>query len=174
MAQTENEQQQPLTDILRNIEQRFGINFTFADANVQGIKITAPSDVLNLEETIEYLSTETVLLYSRLDNNSFVIRKKSETKYPALKKGFRLQVLDEVVITDYLTQGITKPNDGTVAINPQEFAISRNFNVGPSRSVLNRSRPRAIRSWSRQTSVNCRTDRILANPATPNLDLMKH
>ncbi len=123
MAQTENEQQQPLTDILRNIEQRFGINFTFADANVQGIKITAPSDVLNLEETIEYLSTETVLLYSRLDNNSFVIRKKSETKYPALKKGFRVQVLDEVVITDYLTQGITKPNDGTVAINPQEFGI---------------------------------------------------
>jgi hypothetical protein len=123
MAQTENERQQPLTNILKNIEQRFGINFTFADANVQDIRINVPPNDLDIGQTLQYLRNVTKLVFSRIDSTSFVIRKKPETKKQLSKKGFRVQVLDEVVITNYLTQGITKRNDGTVTLNPQEFGI---------------------------------------------------
>ncbi len=123
IAQTENEQQLALIKILKNIEQRFDVKFNYADANVRDISLVSPSDNLELEQVISYLKSNTNLIFTSIDSKNFVIRKKSMAKTPIKKKNFRLQVLDEVVITNYLTQGISKPNNGTIVINPQEFGI---------------------------------------------------
>ncbi len=122
-AQTENEQWLSLTKILNDIEQRYSVRFTYADANVKDIKIARPSPDYSLEQTIEYLRNNTTLIFNLLDNNDIVIRKKPKSSTSAKRKSFKLQVLDEVVVTNYLTKGISKPNDGTITINPQDFGI---------------------------------------------------
>ncbi|RZV60377.1 MAG: TonB-dependent receptor, partial [Flavobacteriaceae bacterium] len=121
-AQTEN-QEQPLAEILKIVEQRFNVTFTYADANVKDVSIAPPSFALNLEDTLQYLEGTTQLNFGKLNNNNIVIRKVSEVKNEVKNKPFRLQVLDEVVITNFLTKGIAKPNDGTTTINPQDFGI---------------------------------------------------
>ncbi|RLD25974.1 MAG: TonB-dependent receptor, partial [Bacteroidetes bacterium] len=116
-AQTNKEEKQPLILVLKQLESQYAIRFSYADANLINKTITVPLKDLSLDELLKYLEDNTSLVFERLNNNSIVIRSQSQ------KKSFRTQYLEEVIITDYLTKGISTKNDGSINVKPKQFGI---------------------------------------------------
>ena len=77
-----------------------------------------PKQDLTLEAILELLKNKTELDFELLDSR-FVAIKLLEKE----KNSYRVQKLKEVVVTNYLTNGITKLNDGSITIKPEVFGI---------------------------------------------------
>ncbi|GGK33323.1 TonB-dependent receptor [Yeosuana aromativorans] len=117
-AQTVQKDKLPLTDVLKAIEATYNISFSYADATVKNKSVTVPKDNLTLKETLNYLKAETGLDFQMLDDHFVVIREFEHTDEFIIP-----QRLEEVVVTNYLTKGITQLNDGTTTIKPETFGI---------------------------------------------------
>jgi hypothetical protein len=59
---------QPLQKILPDIEIRYSVTFSFADENISGIEITAPSKRLTLDHALQYLSEKTGLAFNKISD----------------------------------------------------------------------------------------------------------
>lgn len=117
-AQTIQKEKQPLITIIKALEKKYNISFSYADEVIKAKEASPLKDDLTLQEALEFLKLETKLDYELLDNRFVVIK--------ALKKDksiFRTQRLEEVVVSNYLTSGITKLNDGSINIKPETFGI---------------------------------------------------
>ncbi|WP_246067698.1 TonB-dependent receptor plug domain-containing protein [Changchengzhania lutea] len=117
-AQTIQEEKQLLVTVLKTLETRYNISFSFADDTIKDKRIKNPDTLLSLEDVLNLLEKETFLDFQLLDNR-FVVIKKIDQGNPL----HRVQNLDEVIITNYLTRGITKLNDGSVTVKPDSFGI---------------------------------------------------
>ena len=118
IAQTIQEEKQPLITILKNLETVYNVSFSYADDTIKEKQIIPPESDLSLQETLDYLKEVTDLEYESLDNRFIVIKtiSKEDTRN-------KLEQLPEVLITNYLTSGITKNNAGSVIIKPESFGI---------------------------------------------------
>ncbi len=117
-AQTIQKEKQPLIVVLKTLSDTYNISFSYVDDTVNDIEVTTPNKDLSLEEALEFLRSETQLDFELLDNRFVVIKAKKKKR-----NDFRMQNLEEVVITNYLTTGITKLNDGSITIKPKTFGI---------------------------------------------------
>ncbi|WP_241485197.1 TonB-dependent receptor plug domain-containing protein [Psychroserpens damuponensis] len=117
-AQSNLKTKLPLAEILTQLESRFSINFTFLDQTIVDKHIIVPSETLTLEATLEYLKSETNLDFIVLNDTSVVISKRSNPF-----SNFITQKLEEVVITNFLTKGISKRSDGKINIKTEDFGI---------------------------------------------------
>ena len=111
-GQTDEEEKQPLISVLKQLEIRYGISFSYADENLSDKTIKFPPVDLSLEALLNYLETHTDLIFNRLNDFSVVIR-----KLP-LRKTYRTQFLEEVTVTNYLAKGISTKNDGSFPFLP--------------------------------------------------------
>ncbi|MEN3322950.1 TonB-dependent receptor plug domain-containing protein [Mariniflexile soesokkakense] len=118
-AQSIQKEKQPLVTILKIIEEKYSIRFSYIDETIKEIETPLPDSHLVLEDVLEFLKTETLLDFELLDNRFVVIKNKTVTQ----PSGFKMQRLEEVTINNYLTTGITKLNDGSIAIKPETFGI---------------------------------------------------
>jgi hypothetical protein len=118
-AQNTQKKKQPLTSILKILETRYNISFSYIDDTVENIDIMLPNSDLKLEEVLELLKAESQLDFELLDNR-FVVIKKNIKPNPS---SFKTQQLKEVIVSSYLTTGITKLNDGSITIKPETFGI---------------------------------------------------
>ncbi len=118
-AQTSKEavEKQPLIIVLKQIELQYNITFSYADANIIDKTIVAPPKDLLLDEVLNYLEKNTTLTFEKLNDTTIVIRSIFQ------KKIINTQLLEEVVITEYLTKGISVNNDGSIRIKPQQFGV---------------------------------------------------
>lgn len=117
-AQTIQKEKQPLITLLKALEEKFNISFSYIDEVIKAKEASILKDGLTLQEALEFLKMETNLDFELLDNRFVVIK--------ALKKdksNFTTQRLKEVVVSNYLTSGIAKLNDGSVNIKPETFGI---------------------------------------------------
>jgi len=119
-SQSESEKQVSLITILQDLEQQFDITFTYADNTIEGVKLNLLPENLSLNEVLDYLEKKTNLNFDAINTGSIVIRKQPDV---IVQKPIKLQILNEVVITNYLTKGISKYNDGSIRLRPQEFGI---------------------------------------------------
>jgi hypothetical protein len=118
IAQTIRKEKQPLTIVLKQLEKHYNISFSFADETIKDRLSIIPDDNLSLDEAIRILKKETTLNFEILDSRFIIIKpSKKSTNY------INIQNLGEVVVTNYLTSGITKLNDGSVEIKPQTLGI---------------------------------------------------
>lgn len=117
-AQTIQKEKRTLAEVLKVIETRYNINFSFADDIIENKKASFPNESLSLEAVLDILKKETKLDFELL-NNRFVAIKTNKKD----KSFTNTQRLDEVIITNYLTAGITKLNDGKITIKPETFGI---------------------------------------------------
>lgn len=108
----------PLSTIIDTLETRYKVSFTYADKTIENITVGLPSPELSLEESVTILNKNTKLHFAVLGNNQVVIRTLLKRRKP-----IKVEFLDEVHVTNYLTKGISLKNDGTVAIKPNEFEI---------------------------------------------------
>ena len=117
-AQNISKEKQPLVDVLKVLEERYLVHFTYLDQTIDDKSATIPNKALTLTEALEQLQTETLLDFIIIDDTSIVI---SFGAHAA--QGFITQNLDEIVVTNYLTTGISKSKSGTVTIQPKQFGI---------------------------------------------------
>ena len=117
-AQTIQKEKQPLSSILNILEERYSISFSYADETIKDKAIILPDEDLTLEAIIEFLKNETQLDFELLDSRFVAIKLLKKEK-----NNFRIQKLEKVIVTNYLTNGITKLNDGSITIKPEVFGI---------------------------------------------------
>ena len=117
-AQNKFKDQRPLAEILTILEARYRINFTYLDLTIADKLSALPEKELSLEEALSELKTNTNLDFIILDSFNIVISKRiNPFSY------FITQKLEEVIITNYLTKGISKKSDGKINIKTQDFGI---------------------------------------------------
>lgn len=118
IAQTIQNEKQPLITILKSLEEKHNISFSYVDEAIKDKETTPLKDDLTLQEALEFLKLETHLDFELL-NSRFVVVKKPQ-KNNSL---YNTQRLEEIVVSNYLTTGITKLNDGSINIKPETFGI---------------------------------------------------
>ena len=67
----------PLTDVLTNLQERYGYQFNYLEANVEATLVVPPPTELTLTESLDYLRKETGLIFNVLDDQFISIRKKN-------------------------------------------------------------------------------------------------
>ena len=117
-AQTIQKEEQPLLSVLKILEKKYNVSFSYADQTIKGKISTVPEENLTLEEVIAFLKNETNLDFEILDNRFIVVRVFDDITEPV-----KTQRLQEVIVSNYLTKGITQLNDGTTTIKPETFGI---------------------------------------------------
>tara|TARA_R110002051_G_scaffold45354_4_gene91409 strand:- start:27864 stop:30173 length:2310 start_codon:yes stop_codon:yes gene_type:complete len=110
------EEAKPLSKILLNLEERYNIKFSFEPATIEGKTTNLLYPELSLKQALDQLRLTTNLTFTVLDKRFIAITK---SKTPLDK----IQRLDEIVISNYLTKGLSKTVNGTVAINTTTFTI---------------------------------------------------
>lgn len=118
IAQNTSKEIQPLAEILVELETQYSVNFTYIDQTIADINIIKPDKNLSLEDLLDYLKEQANLDFILIDNHNVVISKRIN---PLSK--FITQKLEEVVITNYLTKGISRKSDGKTAIKTEDFGI---------------------------------------------------
>ncbi|WP_308990547.1 TonB-dependent receptor plug domain-containing protein [Mariniflexile litorale] len=118
-AQTIQKEKQPLLTILKLLEVRYGISFSYADQTIKDKTSSLPHSEGSLDDALKVLKTETQLDFELLDSRFVVIKKTPRVEMIT----FNTQLLEKVVISNYLTSGITKLNDGSLTITPKTFGI---------------------------------------------------
>ena len=73
-AQTIQKEKQSLISILKILETRFGISFSYIDDTIKDKESILPDSDLMLEEALELLKVETQLDFELLDNRFVVIK----------------------------------------------------------------------------------------------------
>ncbi|HLV69676.1 MAG TPA: TonB-dependent receptor plug domain-containing protein, partial [Xanthomarina sp.] len=116
-AQENNNSKVPLVTVLKQLEQQYHLSFSYADATIANKDLIPPVKNLSRARLISYLESETHLVFETLNAISFAIR---PTVFSDITK---TQYLDEVLLTNYLTEGISLQSDGTSHINLTTFGI---------------------------------------------------
>ena len=117
-AQNTTKEKLPLETVLKILEERYKTHFSYLDQTIANKKLLLPDEELTLEDAVDLLENETNLDFIIVDATSIVISNKSNPF-----ASFITQKLEEVVITNYLTQGISKKSDGKVVIKTEDFGI---------------------------------------------------
>ncbi|WMI67960.1 TonB-dependent siderophore receptor [Mangrovimonas sp. YM274] len=118
VGQQNSKAEVPLTSILSTLEDRYNIHFSYIDKTVDSIYTTLPPDHISLEEALALLKANTNLDFILIDKKSVVISKRINPLSEVIT-----QKLEEVVVSNYLTRGISLKNDGKVTIETKKFGI---------------------------------------------------
>lgn len=116
-AQNESTKMLPLAEVLEIIEKRYNVSFSYAPSIVEGLTAQIPDDNLTLEDVLFSLTQTSQLEFQILDKRFIAINKRT------VFDNFLMQNLDEVVLNNYLTTGISKNNLGSFNLKPEQFGI---------------------------------------------------
>jgi hypothetical protein len=108
-----------LRSYLQQIERSYSVKFAFADATIKDLSIKPAERPLELEELLQYLSLQTGLSFNKLDERFISIELEKDSSYSTAT----LQVLDEIFIENFLTEGISESFDGSYTFNPKSYGL---------------------------------------------------
>lgn len=115
-SQTFKTEKIPLTTVLKALEKRFDIKFTYADKTIEGVEITEPSTLLSYNDAITYLRTNTNLNFKIINSRFVAIALSRKVTRP-------IEALQEVQLNTYLTTGVSKNKTGEIVLNPNDYGI---------------------------------------------------
>ncbi|WP_439152004.1 TonB-dependent receptor domain-containing protein [Winogradskyella sp.] len=108
------EEQQSLAVILTQLENRYNVKFSFEPKTIEDIEIIPLKSDLTLNQAIDLLNTITDLKFKILSDRFIAI------SVNPLKS---VQELEEVIVTNFLTKGISKTINGKVNVKTNQFNI---------------------------------------------------
>ncbi len=117
-SQTTETEKRPLISILKTLESRYNISFSYADKTIKNKESKVLSPSLSLREALLSIENDTKLEFQILNNRFIAIKAPPKTA-----NMLDVQELDEVVIPDFLTSGISKKGTGAIVIKPKTFGI---------------------------------------------------
>ncbi|GAB4161859.1 MAG: TonB-dependent receptor [Winogradskyella sp.] len=113
LGHSQKEKPQQLVYILEVLEKRYEIKFSFETKTILNIEISPLNPTLSLEEALDELRTATALNFEVLSRRFIAITPKDET----------IHRLEEVVVNNFLSKGISKTNNGTITVDASAFDI---------------------------------------------------
>ena len=111
LAHSQNKEPRPLVQILEQIEAQYDIKFSYEPNTIEGITMVPLSSSLSLREVLDVLRTISQINLEVLSERFIAVTPKLNST----------QRLEEVVITNYLTKGISKTNNGAIQVNTKAF-----------------------------------------------------
>lgn len=114
----EQQAEKSLVQILLDIEKQHDVKFSFETKTIANISISPLHQELSIKQILDHLNLVTDLDFEMLNDRFIVITAKT-----ALDIQNKVQQLKEVIITNYLTKGISKRNDGSIKTNTEAFDI---------------------------------------------------
>ncbi|SNR15722.1 TonB-dependent receptor plug domain-containing protein [Tenacibaculum jejuense] len=112
----QNENVTPLAKILKSLEKKFNISFSYADKTIQDISLKTLKFPKTLEQTISYLEEKTNLEFKILNERFIIIKNKNS-------ENILFENLDEISVQGYLTSGISKNNDGSISLKTNKLGV---------------------------------------------------
>nr|WP_243878620.1 FecR domain-containing protein [Winogradskyella sp. DF17] len=106
-----------LRTLITELETRYNVRFSFADKTIDGISIAPTLGDLTLDEALKALSKSTGLNFKKLSKRFITISEKNNSSLENIQK------LQEVVVTNYLTKGLSKTISGSVDFQRSAFEI---------------------------------------------------
>ncbi|MBD0825031.1 TonB-dependent receptor plug domain-containing protein [Aestuariibaculum marinum] len=114
-----HQEKESLFSILKKLEDRYNVSFSYADAAIKDKIAELPDTNLTLQDALNLLTNQTQLEFEVLDNRFIAIKERIVSN----QSSFKTQRLDEIIVSKYLTNGIEKLNDGAITINTEAFGI---------------------------------------------------
>ena len=114
----EQEEKQPLAKVLIDIEKQYNVKFSFETKTIEGLSISSLYPELSLDQVITQLKLATQLNFEILSDRFIAITPKTLSELQN-----QIQHLEEVVVINYLTKGISKTNNGTIEADTKAFEI---------------------------------------------------
>ncbi|WP_233702655.1 TonB-dependent receptor plug domain-containing protein [Hyunsoonleella flava] len=113
-----NQKTQPLIAILKLLSERYDVSFSYVDETIASVEAVVPDEGISLADALYDLELDTQLKFNIISERFISIVKPSEKDKTILR-----EQLEEVVVSNYLTSGITKLNDGSLTVKPEQFGI---------------------------------------------------
>nr|WP_321233963.1 TonB-dependent receptor [uncultured Psychroserpens sp.] len=110
-------QQVPLEDVLKDIESKYDVKFSFKTKLIDNQFITLNETKITLEDLLQIITLQSKISFKKITDRYYTLNKKGATRI------FDLQELDEVFVSEYPTIGINKKDDGSIAVSPDKLAI---------------------------------------------------
>ncbi|WP_138434783.1 TonB-dependent receptor domain-containing protein [Winogradskyella algicola] len=113
LAFSQKEEPQQLVQILERLEKRYEVKFSFETKTILNIELYPLKEELSLEEALNQLKSITNLNFEVLSRRFIAITPSDKT----------VHTLEEVVVNNYLSRGISKTNNGTITVDANAFDI---------------------------------------------------
>lgn len=146
----EQQDKRPLAQILSEIEQTYDVKFSYETKIVAHIFILPLDTRLTLSEVLDQLKQITELNFEILSQRFIAISAQDD---PLLQN--KVQHLEEVILTNYLTKGISKTNNGTIEADTKAFQILPGL-IEPDVLQIVQNLPGVISVDERISNINVR------------------
>ena len=107
----------PLSDVIIDIEKKFNIKLSFNPELITAHFISFKSAEASLQEVFIAIESQTNIEFSKVSELYYIIKKQSEVNLS------NTQLLDEVLISEYLTTGVREGQDKSIIVTPKELGI---------------------------------------------------
>ncbi|MEM7087799.1 MAG: TonB-dependent receptor plug domain-containing protein [Bacteroidota bacterium] len=105
-----------ISEALEVLEMKFDVRFSYKDALLTNKRVSLQEERRTLSKTLQEINSITGLLFQRIDDRYIYVRSES----PSLEA---TQMLDDVIVTGYLTSGISKTKNGSFNLSPLELEV---------------------------------------------------
>lgn len=109
------EQKLPLTRVLHHLEKKFECKFSYADKVVQNLLIEPPAEHLSLARSLAKIVQQTDIRFVKINKHLYALQTPEESD--------EIEKLEEVLLSNYLSKGISKRSNGALKINYKNFGI---------------------------------------------------
>lgn len=115
--QAQTSERNTLELVLKLLENRFDVRFSYNPAALENFTLPIPDETLSLDQALNFIKSHVNVEIFKLNDRFIAV------KLFNWAESFLDQTLDEVIITNYITSGISKKSLGSFNVNPEEFAI---------------------------------------------------
>lgn len=145
LAHSQNEERKPLAQILSQVEKRYDVSFSYEAKTIEDITVSPLNSKLSLEQALQQLRLLTPLEFSIISDRFIAV----------LPKNKSIQRLEEVVVTNFLTKGISKTNNGAIEVDTKAFNILPGL-IEPDVMQIIQNLPGVISVDERISNINVR------------------
>lgn len=113
----QNDEKIALEAVLRSLEKRYDVRFSYNPSAIENMLSAIPGDELNLNEALDIIKLSASVSFTILNERFIAVKviNKLET--------FLDQTLDEILVSNYITSGVSKKSLGSFNIKPEKFGI---------------------------------------------------
>ena len=102
--------------VFNSIENIYDVRFSYQDSIINNKFISLEKKKRTLSEIIKEIETNSTFSFEKINQRYIIVKEKE-------KNLSGVQILDNILITSYLTKGIQKNKDATFTIKPKKLEI---------------------------------------------------
>ncbi len=106
----------PLDEVIFSIEKTYNIKVSYADKLIKNKKINLSKKPRSLKQAINEIKIQSDLTFEKINNRYYIIKQQ-------IVELNRMQILQEVTISNYLTKGISKNTKGFFTLKPNKLDL---------------------------------------------------